>query len=161
MLSDAPNLRIFFLNIIAGQLILNLIKSNFIWSFSERISLTLSLPIFWQICSLSATFILTFSGILPLVASTISKILIFHSLLLIMFKKIFKIWVIKCKKHLGQHRLSVNQGLETGLRRWSKSPIGDVGSLLWRRRSATLAAKELKQGVLSSSYHWHRKWKTD
>ena len=24
-----------------------------------------------------------------------------------------------------------------------KSPIGDVGSLLWRRRSATLAAKEL------------------
>ena len=28
--------------------------------------------------------------------------------------------------------------------RVSKSPIGDVGSLLWRRRSATLAAKELR-----------------
>ena len=33
--------------------------------------------------------------------------------------------------------------------RMSKSPMGDVGSLLWRRRLATLAAKELKNIIMS------------
>ena len=50
---------------------------------------------------------------------------------------------MKIKKHLEHNRLSVNEGLNMTRVRGSKSPIGDVGSLLWRRQSATLAAKEL------------------
>ena len=44
----------------------------------------------------------------------------------------------------------VNESFYIGLGRGSKSPIGDVGSLLWRRRLATLAAKELKYELIDS-----------
>ena len=47
------------------------------------ISLTLSLPIFWQICFLSATFISVMRGIMSYDASTYSKILMLYVLLLI------------------------------------------------------------------------------
>ena len=50
-------------------------------------SLTLSLPIFWQICLLSATFISAVRGIMPYEASTFSKILILQFFLLIAFNK--------------------------------------------------------------------------
>ena len=46
------------------------------------------------------------------------------------------------KNYFEDNRMSVNERIKTGFGRWSKSPIGDVGSLLWRRRSATLAGKE-------------------
>ena len=46
-------------------------------------------------------------------------------------------------KYLEHNRLSVNEGVPTGFGIGSKSPIGDVGSLLWHHQSATLAAKEL------------------
>ena len=45
-------------------------------------SLTLSLPIFWQICFLSATFVLVVRGIMPYEAFTFFKILISQFILL-------------------------------------------------------------------------------
>ena len=49
--------------------------------------LTLSLPIFWQFCSLSATFILTARGIRESKAYKFSKILIFLDFLSMTFDK--------------------------------------------------------------------------
>ena len=49
--------------------------------------------------------------------------------------------------------MSVKQGTSGRLEEGSKSPISDVGSLLWRPQSATLAAKELK-AYYNLSVHW-------
>ena len=47
------------------------------------------------------------------------------------------------QKHLEHNGIYVNEGLKIGKGRGTKSQIGDVGNLFWRRKSATLAAKEL------------------
>ena len=101
--------------------------------------LTLSLPHFWRICSLSATFILPSRGILRLVASTFSKILFFHFLVLITFYKYSKselsikkkLWTTQnvCKSGSLNRVGKVVQVADR--RRWQSamtSPIGDVGS---------------------------------
>ena len=47
------------------------------------------------------------------------------------------------QEYIEHYIMSVNKGTLVRLGRGVKSPIGDFGSLLWRRRLATLAVKEL------------------
>ena len=128
-------------------------------------SLTLSLPIFWQFCSLSATFILTASGIVESQAYKFSTILFFLHFLSITFNKYPKfevsksiiLWILHnvCKQR------DLNKGWGGGPSRRSAtlavsammSPIGDVGS----ERVKLLDICRFKQtefvSAMESSYH--------
>ena len=57
------------------------------------------------------------------------------------------------EKYPEDNRMSIKEGIKTGSEITFKSPIGDVGSLLWRRLPATLAAKELIRELIT----WIRK----
>ena len=70
-------------------------KSGSRIQFRQDTLLTLSLPIFWQFCSPSATFISTASGIMESQACKFSKILFFVPFLLITFNKYPKFEVSK------------------------------------------------------------------
>ena len=103
-------------------------------------TLTLSLPHFWQNCSLSATFILTIRDILPCVAQHLPKILFFSAFIFYSLSKISKIWIIEIQKYFCHYRISKERDFKqvygksaqvADRRRWQcamTSPIGDVGS---------------------------------
>ena len=115
---------------------LNLLCRN-LWYYHSL--LTLSLPIFWQFCSPSATFFLTARGIIKSQAHKFFKILIFLDFLLITINK-YPIFDVSMKKILWtlhnvykQRDLNqVRRGVQVAdRRRWQSamtSPIGDVGS---------------------------------
>ena len=95
------------------------------------LKLTLSLPIFWQFCSLSATFILTSRGIMESQAYKFSRILFFLPFLSITFHKYPKFEVSKSRIHWTLHNFCKERDLNKAR--------GGCPS----RRSATLAVKEL------------------
>ena len=76
-------------------------------------SLTLSLPIFWKICCLSATFISVVRGIMPYEASTFFKILILQFFYLIKNCNT-PILTYQNLKHMKHNRCSVYEGLLIG-----------------------------------------------
>ena len=80
-----------------------MISTRYMWCV-----LSLSLQISWQICFLSATVILTLTGIMPYESSTFSKILILVCILSIYISSIPKSWLIKTTIHNEDNRMSVN-----------------------------------------------------
>ena len=111
---------------------------NFMKSLGVK-GLTLSLPNFWQFCSLSATFILTARGIVESQAYKFFKILIFQHFLSITFNKYPTFDVRKSRILWTLHNVykqrdlnKVREGVQVAdRRRWQSamtSPIGDVGS---------------------------------
>ena len=94
---------------------------------SVFIYLTLSLPIFWQFCSLSATFILNIRGIVESQAFKFSKKKFFQPFLSITFNKYPKFEVSKSKIRCTLHNVSKQRDL-------NNVRGGGPG-----RRSATLA----------------------
>ena len=106
----------------------------------QKKSLTLSLPIFWKICSLSATFILTARGIVKSQAYKFSKIYFFFYLFFQL--RLINIQNLKHQSlyYFEHYTMSINKGTKIRFgegvkvadrRRWQSamtSPIGDVGS---------------------------------
>ena len=116
-------------------------------------SLTLSLPIFWQFCSLSATFILTARGILESQAYKFSKILFFLPFLLITFNKYPQFEVSKSRILWTLHNIckqrasDIVRGGGLSCRSTTSAVCYDVADR--RPWSATLSVKEL--------IHWYEK----
>ena len=118
--------------------------------FKEKVwYLTLSLPIFWQICSLSAKIISTVKGITSYEVSTFSKLLLLQFFLFITFHKYPKSYFTKLKTHQTQHdfcKWEILHRVREGVQ------VGDGGSLLWRRQLATLAAKDRSTRIQTSFF---------
>ena len=101
--------------------------------------LTLSLPIFWQFCFLSATFILTARGTMERQAYRFSKIVFFYLFFQLRLTQILNL-KYEIQEYFEHYVRSVNEGtwirLGKGVqvadrRHWQSamtSPIGDVGS---------------------------------
>ena len=108
------------------------------WRWLKGVGLTLSLPIFWQLCSLCATFILSTRGVDESQAYKSSEMLFVLPFLSITFNNYSKfevsmsriLWTLHnvCKRR----NFNKVRGIQvTDRRRWQSamtSPIGDVGS---------------------------------
>ena len=102
-------------------------KSESFGGHSQPTPLTLSLPVFWQICFLNATFILTVNGIMPYEASTFSEIVILQFFLSITFDKYLKSELSKLKTHWRRQNI------------WNWGNLNQGSGGCPSRRSATLA----------------------
>ena len=110
------------------QIVLQSGQKSISWTHKTLLKrpLILSLPIFWQFFSLSATFILTRRGILESQAYMFSKIVIFLHFLTITLNKYPKFKVSKSRILWKLH--NVGKQMDLNKVRGSKSPIGDFGS---------------------------------